>query len=129
MRRAVLMMILAVMSSSAMAKWVEAGSKLDVVSTYIDPATIRKEGNMVKVWTLTDRKAPRTIGGVTHLSMKQHEEYDCKEKQSRSHGASFHSRNMGKGKVVYSDSVTSEWEPVYLGSAGEILWKIACEKQ
>lgn len=129
MRRAVMMVMLTAISSSAMAKWVDAGSKLDVVSTYIDPATMRKQGNTVKVWTLVDRKAPRTIRGATHLSMKQHEEYDCKEKLSRSHGVSFHSRNMGEGKVVYSDSVVSEWEPVHYGSASEILWKIACEKK
>jgi len=112
-----------------MAKWVEVDSNQDVVSTYIDPATIHKAGNMVKLWTLTDRKTARTIAGVVHLSMKLQEEYDCKEKQSRSLAASFHSKNMGKGKVVYSDSVTSEWEPVSYGSAGEILWKIACGKK
>lgn len=84
---------------------------------------------MVKLWTLTDRKTPRTIAGVTHLSTKLHEEFDCKEKQSRSFAASFHSKNMGQGKVVYSDSVISEWEPIGHGSAGEILWKFACEKK
>lgn len=129
MRKAVLMMMLAGISSNAMAKWVEVGSEHDVVSTYADPGTIRKEGNTVKLWTLTDRKSPRTIAGATHLSMKLHEEYDCKQKLNRSHGASFHSKNMGKGKVVSSDSYMSEWEPVYPGSASEILWKFACEKQ
>lgn len=129
MCKAILMMLLTVMSSSAMAKWVEVGSKQDVVSTYIDPATITKAGNMVKLWTLTDRKTPRTIAGIAHLSMKMQEEYDCKEKQSRGLAVSFHSKNMGQGKVVYSDSVINEWEPIGHGSAGEILWKFACEKK
>jgi len=129
MHKAILMMLLAVMSSSAMAKWIEVGSKQDEVRTYIDPATISKAGNMVKLWTLTDRKTPRTIAGVAHLSMKLQEEYDCKEKQSRGLAISYHSKNMGQGKVVYSDSVTREWEPVGYGSAGEILWKFACKKK
>ena len=129
MRKAILMMLLAVMSNSAMAKWIEVGSKQDEVSTFVDPATISRAGNMVKLWTLTDRKIPRTIAGVTHLSMKLQEEYDCKEKRSRGLAVSYHAKNMGQGKVVYSDSVINEWEPVGHGSAGEILWKFACEKK
>jgi hypothetical protein len=46
MRRLILSVLLAVVSSSAAAEWVEVG-RADTITAYADPATIRKAGNMV----------------------------------------------------------------------------------
>ena len=87
MHKVVLMMLLAVVSSSAMAEWIKIGSTSmadQTVTYYADPATIRKSGNMVKMWNLSDFKSAKDAGnGNIYMSTKAQYEFDCKEEQTR----------------------------------------------
>lgn len=127
MRKVLLMLLLSVVSSSAMAEWVKVVSN-EAGTFYADPTSIIKSSNMVKMRTLHDYKTAIKVAGAAFLSSEVQEEYDCKEKQSRTLFFSLHSRNMGRGKGVYTDPEPHKWEPVRLGSAREILWDFACEK-
>jgi len=53
---------------------------------------------------LTNYKTAQKDMGEKYLSAKDQNEYDCKEAKSRRRASSQHSKNMGDGKVVYSDS-------------------------
>jgi len=130
MNKLILAMLLAVVSSSAVAEWVGAGSSSDeTVTAYADPATIRKAGNMVTMWVLFDYKTAQAGDGKEYLSAKMQSEYDCKEEQWRMPHASFHSGNMGEGVIVENASYPGKWSPVPPGSTTETLWKIACGKR
>lgn len=59
MHKAILMILLAVVSSSAVAEWVQFGGN-ETITIYVDPATIHKAGNMVKMWFLYDRRKADT---------------------------------------------------------------------
>jgi len=128
MRKVILMMLLAVVSNGAMAEWVKVGSNKNT-AIYVDQTTIQRAGNMSKVWQLTDFNTPNKDMGEEYLSTKDQNEYDCKEAKLRRRASSQHSKNMGGGKVVYSDSYTSKWKPVPPDSGLEILWKFACVKR
>ncbi len=128
MRKVVLMMLLAVVSNSAMAEWVGVASN-KYTAIYVDPASIQRSGNMSKMWILTDYKTANKDMGEAYLSTKDQNEYDCKEVKVRRRASSQHSKNMGGGKVVYSDSYTTRWKPVPPDSGIEILWKFACLKK
>ncbi len=128
MRKVILMMVLAVVSNSAMAEWVNVGNN-ENLTVYVDPATIQRTGNMAKMWHLTDFKTANKDMGEAYLSTKDQNEYDCKEVKSRRRASSQHSKNMGSGKVVYSDSYTTKWKPVPPDSGIEIMWKFACTKR
>ncbi len=128
MRKIILMMLLAAVSSSAMAAWVDVGSN-ENTAIYVEPSTIQRAGNMAKMWHLTDFKKPNKDMGDAYLSTKDQYEYDCKAVKSRRRASSQHSGNMGGGKVVYSDSFTTKWKPVPPDSGTEILWKFACVKK
>jgi hypothetical protein len=124
-----LLLLLAVASNSAAAAWVEVSDD-EADTFYADPATIRKAGNMVKMWTLIDFKTVQVIGkGKSYLSMRRKAEYDCKEEQARTVYLSWHPGNMSGGDAVHSDADPGKWRPVPPGSVTEILWKIACGKQ
>ncbi len=130
MHKAILMMLLAVVSSSAMAEWaewVEVGSN-DNVTSYADPATIRKVGNKVKVWELVDFKTVQGSTGFQFNSAKVQTQYDSKEEQTRILYATFHSENMGGGDVVLTHNNAAKWAPVTPDSVDEAMWKIACGK-
>lgn len=123
MRKAILMVVLAVVSNSAMAEWVKIGSGGGSTS-YADPTTIRKNGNMVKMWSLSDYVTP--TGRLSYMSSKTLDEYDCKEEQSRMLTSSVFSRNMGEGEVVFAGPGDLRWVPVAPGSEAKVLWNFAC---
>ncbi len=135
MRKVILMLLLAVVSSSAMADWVRIGS-IDAANLiiYANPDTIRRTGNIVSMWNLLDFTAIQRSAGstnfpeITYLSVKAQHEYDCKTAQQRILYFYWYSENMGKGDVVFSDDTVEEWSPVYPNSTKDILLKYACWK-
>ena len=58
MKRLVLCLLLSLVAAPAWAEWVQV-SETDHAFYYIDPATIRKDGNLRKFWTIADLKQGR----------------------------------------------------------------------
>jgi len=115
-------------AGAAMAEWTWSGGN-DQFIHYVDRATIRRNGNLVKMWWMTDEKTEqKSYAGHSYLSSKAQEEYDCKEEKRRLLAFTWFSGQMGNGSVVYSNSDGDKWEPIEPGSTGEVLWKIACGK-
>ena len=132
MRKFVLPVLLAVVSSSAAAEWVKVGGHDDDPATvYVDRATMRRTGHMVKMWSLFDYKSARVPGEPLepYLSMRGQSEYDCKNRRSRALAISFHPNNMARGELSYSNTDPDNWRPVSPGSIAETLWKLACHKR
>ena|SRR3989338_622319 len=128
MHKVILMMLLSVMSSSAMAGWVKVGSN-EKTTIYVDSATIQRTGHMAMMWHLIDFKTAKKDMGEAYVSTKDQNEYDCNEKKLRRRAFSEHSKNMGGGEVVYSDSFTTKWKPVTPESGIQILLETACGKR
>lgn len=125
MRKAILMMLLVGVSSSAAAEWVVVDtSKTDVL--YTDPATIRKVGNRVTMWSLIDFKTIQSDQGIRFMSSKTQYEYYCKKERARVLFFSWHAGNMGGGQIVYSYDEPGKWRPLPPGGATEMLWEVAC---
>ena len=65
--------LLVLSSGPAYAAWVfVSGDDEAEMAVYVDPDTIRRHGDLVKRWHLSDRK---TVGG--YGSIKAQREYDC----------------------------------------------------
>lgn len=123
-----LMLLLAAMSTGAMAEWVRVGSNIDT-TMYADLSTIRRSGDTAKLWSLDDYKSPESVKGIPpYLSRKSQTEFDCKEERSRTLYFSVHSENMSAGNSIYAGEGFMKWRPVSPGSADEILWEVACGK-
>jgi hypothetical protein len=129
MRKAILAMILAAASSGAAAEWVGVGGN-DVSNTYVDPATIFRAGDRVKMWHLVDFNTVQVKAtGKRYMSEKLQYEYDCKEERVRMLNFLSHSRNMGGGVMVEGDFHPQKWEQPRPGSIVEYLRKFACGKR
>ena len=127
MLKVILMVLLAVVSESTAAAWVEVDSDESTIF-YIDPTTIQRDGNLVKMWELLEYKAARVRDKVMYVSSKTQSEYDCKDEQLRTLSLSLHPGNMAGGESVYGTKVPGQWRPVPPGGGIEVLWKIACGK-
>ncbi len=128
MRKTILMVLLAVVSNSAAAAWVEIGLGDDGTTiAYANPTTIRKAGNRVKMWVLLELKTAKpTAAGEPYRSSKMQNEYDCKKQRWRTLYDSWYSEKKGRGAVVYSTSEPGNWRPVPPTSGVELLWRFAC---
>jgi hypothetical protein len=100
-----------------------------MTTIYVDPDTIRRKGNMVKMWRLSDFKTIQPGAGTPFLSSKSQSECDCVEERSRMLAFTWFFGNMGSGKVVYANSDEGKWEPVEPESIAEAMWKVACAKK
>jgi hypothetical protein len=118
------MLALLLASSGAWADWVKLG-ETDEATFYIDPATIRKEGNLRRVWEMQDLKQKGRNG---QLSFRARTEYDCNQDRIRILSLSTHSELMGSGKTLSRGSHPLEWEDIPPGTYFEAILKIVCAK-
>ena len=121
-----LAIFLLLLSSPAWAAWKSVGEDATATS-YVDPATIVRNGSTAKMWSLLDFKAFQRMVEVGYFSGKTQIEYDCAERKARGLSLSLHAGHMGEGKVIYEDTSPHEWTPVPPETMTETLWKIACK--
>jgi hypothetical protein len=77
-----LITLLVLSSGPAYAEWVEVGVN-DSSTQYVDLDTIRRKGNLMKMWNLFDYKAIHTYADKPSWSVKGQSEYNCAEEQLR----------------------------------------------
>jgi hypothetical protein len=119
--------LLVLSSAPAYAEWVEVGIT-DEATVYADPDTIRRKGDLVKMWYLHDFKTTQTVLKKSYVSSRSQDEYDCTEDRHRALASTSFSGHMGSGKVRSSYSIKGKWEPVPPGTITQALWKVACDK-
>jgi hypothetical protein len=119
---------------SVLAEWVaiDARYQLHPLQTaYIDPDTIRREGNLATISALIDWKWMQGNRSPTRFySTKITKQFDCVEKQVRSLAATDFYGHMGTGQVIGGSGHTSEghWIAIEPESLNHGLWETACGK-
>jgi surface-adhesin protein E len=100
--------------------------------TYAAPSTIRKAGTRVRMWSMIDSTATQGAAlDKPHFSWQDEWEYDCEARNLRPVQFREYAGKMGTGenKFTYTAAPVGGMIGVRLGSVGESLWKIACEKE
>ena len=124
-----LITLLVLSNGPAYAEWVEIAKTDQGMTTYVNPDTIRRKGDLVKMWSLLDFRTVRTSAGSSYLSSNAQYQFDCAEERVRMLAVTWFSGNMGNGKVVWSNSDEQKWEPVAPESIDQAMWKRACGKE
>jgi len=125
-----LLIVLVLSSGPVYAEWVlTSGDDVTGLKVYVDPDSIRRKGNLAKMWQLYDYKTVQTVAGDSLLSIKRYNEFDCTEERTRMLAYTWFSGNMATGKVVYSTPDEQNWEPVVPRTINRTLWKVACDKK
>jgi hypothetical protein len=123
MKKAILALMLAAICNGAWAGWVKVATDSEGGIYYVDPATVRRSGNLRRVWEIMDSKLPDK-GGV--MSSRIFAEYDCKEERVRGLSISMHSQSMAGGSVLRTDSKPGDWDYVAPGTVGAIKLSYVC---
>jgi hypothetical protein len=120
----ILLILLTLVAAPAWAEWVKV-EESNIANFYIDPATIRKDGNMRRVWMVRDLKERNKAGERSNRFLG---EYDCKDERYRLLSHSAHTETMLGGNVLYSGDVTDNWSYIPPGSVIVTVLKIVCAK-
>jgi hypothetical protein len=124
-----ILLTLLVSSGPAYAEWMSLGESDSGTTVYADSATMRREGDLVKMSVLFDFKTIQTKADVSYLSAKAQMEYDCAEQRFEGLTVLYFSGNMGNGKLLDRSSGKGRWLRVSPGSLDHALWKLACGKK
>jgi len=117
-------------SVPAYAEWeLVSGDDEAGLTVYVDRDSIRRKGNLARMWQLYDYKTVQTVAGDSLLSIQRQNEYDCTDARTRMLTYTWFSSNMGRGRVVYETADEQQWEPVVPRSINHTLWKVACSKK
>jgi len=121
--------LLVLSSGPAYAEWVAVGTSDDGNQTiYADPETIRRKGNLVKLWILSDARTAKTIQGKSVFSARLQEQFDCEEERYQILASSYFPQNMAQGEALFILSDESKWQPVAPGTVAGKLMNLACKK-
>jgi hypothetical protein len=100
---------------------------------YFDPKSIRRDGDLVTLWQLTDYKwmqgnAPfkALLGPHRVLSTKTRKEFDCAHNSVRMLASAEFSQHMGGGVQNAVAGSQGYGQPVEPGSINQALWEVAC---
>lgn len=128
MHRIISTLLLALISSHALAEWEKVVSGHNATG-YVDRATVRKNGSSVTMQVLIDYQKPPFDGNnLPYLSLTMRNEYHCDEHRFRVLTITSHSAHMGGGTKPYNTDEPGEWETVPTTSIQKTLWEIACGK-
>lgn len=121
--------VLALLSGSVMADWELIGNT-NGNTTKINKSSIRKQGNVVRIWTMQDYADPLPMGnGRIANSSKILIENNCKEESYRYVSGIFYGEHNGSGMVVLSDDKPDPFLAITPGTINETLWNAACKNK
>jgi len=113
---------LMMLSGSAWAEWVMYATN-ETNTFYYDPATIRKDGHIRRVWVLNDLRKRHKDG---EMSRRSRTEYDCKQERMKYLASSEHSEPMAGGAVLSTAEHKEEWRAIPPDTPLETIFKIVC---
>ncbi len=123
-----LFVLLLMTCSVSWAEWELSGGDSED-NFYHDKSTIRKNGVIVKIWTMLSHANAVIENGYQYKSSKNLFVFNCKLDTSELISILKYSGSMGSGKVVFSANWQEkdwEWKPVVPGTYTELHYKIAC---
>lgn len=127
MKRLLLALVVSTFSASVAAEWKKVlilmpDSTQDI---YIDLDTVRRNGDVVKVWELRDIKNRE---GDTR-SIRARREYDCVDERARTLFFSVYNAQMGTGEPSATDDRAGEWKSLHPGSDLSWVLSFVCSLQ
>ena len=124
MVRFLLMTLLMVAAAPAFAEWemIAAGNN---TMLYVDPATIRSDGNLRRVSTMISYDERQGNGELSWVSVQ---EYDCKDARLHTLAVAYYSERKAQGSILkrFSVDTPGPWDDVPRNSALADILKIVC---
>lgn len=120
-----LIIFVMMLTGSAWAEWKYLAQNADF-SVYIDPETIRKDGQLRRIWILHDAIKVDQYGAK---SRRLRHEYDCKNERYRFLTYTLHSELLAQGNVILLRTPENDpWTDIAPNTAIEDILKLVCAR-
>lgn len=121
-----LILSLILISGSSWAQWSPVAVDVDGTIFNFDYSTLRKDGEMRKIWTLSNfiEKDPNGV-----MSSRVRMEYDCKNERNRYLSFKLFSDKNATGITVDSGDIPSPWKDIAPDTAAWRLMQTACKSK
>lgn len=120
--RVVLALSLMLAAAPLRAEWLKVG-ETEAAVHYIDTATIHRNGNLRRVWTVQDMRNADADGV---RSIRALEEYDCAQGRFRYLSLTAHSGPMAGGEVIAAHQLDDNWTARPPGTGPSAIERIVC---
>jgi hypothetical protein len=131
MKRLLLVMLLILVSRPAIAEWIALDSPYQTPglrTVYIDPVTIRPEGQLVTLIELRDyRSGQGGLVGRRFLSATSQKQFDCPAQRYRLLAYTDFAGPMGTGNAEIGAVDPDTWHTIEADSMNQTLWEMACK--
>ena len=117
--------LLMALSLPALGEWKLIETDKDGNGIYFDPGTLERNGNIVRVWMMSDLPAINMVG---RLSYRNQHEFDCQAPRHRIIRAESYATHMAHGKPLDTDNDPQDWGEYYPGARYEKDRKLLCAK-
>lgn len=120
--RVVVTILLMLAAVPTWAEWVKV-TENDAAATYVDLATLSKNGSFRRVRMLDDYKWSRGDNATSTASLV---DYDCELRRTRTLSLTSYSGPMATGKVIDEGLARGDWKRVFSATAAEGVLEFIC---
>lgn len=134
MKKAILTLLLATMSTGAMAEWVEIYVYTNANGTrfYANPSSTNRAGSRATMWTMMSSSTELKMDDVKYRSFQSMNEYDCAQRLVRNIETRYYSEPMGGGFRVQEPKRFRDYPSlgveISTNTPAEKNWELACGK-
>ena len=119
--------LLFLFASPAWADWEFVSDNDNGTKFFVDFQNIRKDGNLVRAWVLTNFAKPPKVNGKEIFSLRSRYELDCTQEKIRNLSIQAFSSLNATGAILGTDESSGNWyEPAPRTPDWEIL-KSVCK--
>ena len=123
-----LVSLLILIALPAWASWEFVVETESGTQVFLDFQTVRREGNRVKVWQLTNYPKPQnTPSGLEIFSLRTRYEFDCKDETSRMLAITAFPEQYARGKELGHEGESNKWEHIAPRSTHSEILKKVCK--
>ena len=123
-----LVSLLILIALPAWASWEFVVETESGTQVFLDFQTVRREGNRVKVWQLTNYPKPQnTPSGLEIFSLRTRYEFDCKDETSRMLAITAFPEQYARGKELGHEGESNKWEHIAPRSTNSEILKKVCK--
>jgi len=112
-------------TSNAGPNWVLVSEGTNGSKTYVDPSTIRRDGNLRRHWEYADYASRQPSGDKSTRSFY---ETDCREERTRLIEITGFSESMLQGRITGTERGAGKWDQVAPRTVAEVVMRFVCAR-
>jgi hypothetical protein len=127
MQKLLVGLALSLVVTAVSAQWLLVAEGVNGVKHYVDPATKKRTGSVVRIWGITDNGKSLVVGGKAYRSDRNYWQYDCAARTGQYLQATLFTGKMATGEIVASLSNPGNKQFIAPDSVAGDLLNFACK--